>query len=305
VIVRWGLDALPEVLGGRRAFLLATRRWAAPVEVVARWSDLPTDEEIDPGRAEVIVALGGGSTIDTAKRVSANAGLPLVSVPTTYSGSEWTDYFGVRDSARRMRGGGGGARLEAIVYDVELTLAMPRDVSAGTAMNALSHCCEALYVRGRDPDADPLALEGADEISAALPRVLAYPGDRDAREALLHAAATAGEALARSGLALAHAMAQAIGGSYGLPHGALNAICLPPALRFNAEFVPDALLDGRAAERAEELAHLAGFRTLEALGVPAGDLSELALAIAARAGARANPRPVSASDVLPLLREIY
>ena len=105
MIVRWGLDALPEVLSGRRPFLLATERWDAPVEVAGRWSELPTEEEIDVGDAEVVLALGGGSTIDTAKRVSAESGLPLVSVPTTYSGSEWTTYFGVRDSARRMRGG--------------------------------------------------------------------------------------------------------------------------------------------------------------------------------------------------------
>ena len=74
-----------------------------------------------------MLALGGGSTIDTAKRVSAETGLPLVSVPTTYSGAEWTNYFGVRDSRPRMRGGGGGAHNEAIVYDVDLTLGLPRE----------------------------------------------------------------------------------------------------------------------------------------------------------------------------------
>jgi maleylacetate reductase len=304
LIVRWGLDALPEVLGGRRAFLLATERWDAPVAVAGRWSELPTDAAIDPGEAEVLLALGGGSTIDTAKRVSAATGLPLVSVPTTYSGSEWTTYFGVRDAEKRMRGGGGGAHLEAIVYDVELTLGLPREVTGGTAMNALAHACEALYVRGRDPGADPLALEAADEISATLPRVLADLGDRDAREALLRAAAKAGEALGRSGLALGHAMAQAIGGRYGLPHGALNAICLPPALRFNETFVPPELLDGRAAERAEELARPAGFTSLGALGVPEADLSELAEATAARGGAKANPRPVTPPDVFELLLSI-
>ena len=238
MIVRWSLDELEDLLGGRRAFLLATERWDAPVHVVGRWSELPTDAAIDVGDAEVLLALGGGSTIDTAKRVSAETGLPLVSVPTTYSGSEWPTYFGVRDSQRRMRGGGGGAHNEAIVYDVDLTLGMPQDVTGGTAMNALAHCCEALYVKGRDPAADSVALEGAAEISDALPRVLADLGARDAREALLRGAAKGGEALGRSGLALAHAMAQGIGGRYGLPHGALNAICLPPGLRFNAEFVP-------------------------------------------------------------------
>ena len=131
------------------------------------------------------------------------------------------------------------------------------------------------------------------------------PGDRDAREELLRGAAQAGEALGRSGLALGHAMAQAIGGRYGLPHGALNAICLPPALRFNAEFVPAALLGGRAADRAEELARLAGFTTLGALGVPEEDLPELAGAIAQRPGALANPRPASPADVLGLLESVY
>jgi maleylacetate reductase len=305
LIVRWGLDALPDVLGARATFLLATERWEAPVEVVGRWSALPTERPIEPGAAEVLLALGGGSTIDTAKRVSATTALPLVSVPTTYSGAEWTDYFGVRDANRRMQGGGGGSHNEAIVYDVELTLELPREVTGGTALNALAHSCEALYVRGRDPDADPLAHDGADLISEALPHVLDSPGDREARETLLRGAAKAGEALARSGLALAHAMAQAIGGRYGLPHGALNAICLPPALRFNAAFVPATLLGGRAADRAEELARLAGFTTLGALGVRRGDLFDLAGAIVARAGALANPRPPSQADILELLQSAF
>jgi alcohol dehydrogenase class IV len=305
VIVRWGLEALPDVIGGRAPFLLATKRCQAPIEVTGRWSELPTDATIDVGDAEVVLAVGGGSTIDTAKRVSAETGLPLVSVPTTYSGSEWTTYYGVRDPQRRMHAGGGGANNESIVYDVELTLGMPPDVTGGTALNALAHCCEALYVKGRDPDADPLALEGADEISHALPRVLADLNAREPREALLRGAAKAGEALARSGLGLGHAMAQVIGGRYGLAHGALNAICLPPALRFNAEFVPDALLGGRAAERAEELARLSGFTTLGALGVPHDDLPELAGAIVQRPGARLNPRPATPADVLGLLGSVY
>ena len=60
-----------------------------------------------------LVALGGGSAIDTAKAVSAETSLPVVSIPTTYSGAEWTSFFGVRDPDRRMRGGGAGARVEA------------------------------------------------------------------------------------------------------------------------------------------------------------------------------------------------
>jgi alcohol dehydrogenase class IV len=305
VIVRWGLDALPDVLGGRRAFLLATPRWDAPVDLVGRWSELPTEEQIDVGDAQVLLAVGGGSTIDTAKRVSAETGLPLVSVPTTYSGSEWTSYFGVRDAQRRMHGGGGGSHNEAIVYDIELTLGMPPRVTGGTALNALAHACEALYVLGRDPEADPLALQAADEIAETLPYVLEDGSKREGREALLHGTAKAGEALARSGLALGHAMAQAVGGGTGLPHGALNAICLPAALRFNAEFVPPALLGGRADDCAGELARLAGFTGLGALGVTKEDLPALAEAASARPGARANPRHATADDVLALLSSVF
>ncbi|MDX6412090.1 MAG: maleylacetate reductase [Gaiellaceae bacterium] len=305
MIVRWSLAELEDVLGGRRTFLLATPRWEVPVDVIGRWSDLPTEQELDVGDAEVVLAFGGGSTIDTGKATSARTGLPLVSVPTTYSGAEWTNFFGVRDRDRHMRGGGRGSHNEAIVYDVDLTLDLPRDVTGGTALNALAHCAEALYVQGRDAGADRVALEGADLISEALPQVLVDPGARGPRDTLLLGAARGGEALGRSGLALGHAMAQAIGGAYGLPHGALNAICLPPALRFNEEFVPPELLDGEAADRAEELARLAGFTSLGALGVPEEDLPALAAATAQRPGALANPRPATTGDVLELLRSAY
>jgi alcohol dehydrogenase class IV len=260
-----------------------------------------------------LLVVGGGSAIDLGKAVSAATGQPLVSVPTTYAGAEWTSYFGVRDPGRRMRGGGGGAHPVAIVYEPDLTLDLPAETTVGTAMNALAHCAEALYVEGHNPAADEHALSGARLIAEWLPRVVSAPDNREARTELLRGACHGGAALAGSMLALAHAMAQAIGGTYGLPHGTLNGICLPPVLRFNARLAPDAVARfGEAvgdpsdpAGRVETLRALAGPTRLRALGVPESDLPGLAVAAAERSGNLANPQPASPQEIERLLREVY
>jgi alcohol dehydrogenase class IV len=211
-----------------------------------------------------------------------------------------------------MQGGGADAKLAGIVYEPDLTLELPRKESVGTALNALAHCAEALYVAGRNDEGDRCALEGARTINAELPGVAENGADRDARTKLLAGADAAGRALGLAGLGLGHAMAQAIGGRYGLPHGALNAICLPAALRFNEPVAAgpigrfaDALGTDDAPGRVQELSRLGGFGRLRELGVPEGDLPQLAEAAAARAGAKANPRPATAAEVEGLLRSIW
>ena len=232
MIVRWGLDELDGLLAElaiERPFVVASERWAElPLPGVGRWTEVPTDRIAEvtaaAGDADGLLAVGGGSAIDLGKAVSAESGLPLVSVPTTYSGSEWTGFFGVRDPGRLMKGGGAGAHLAGIVYEPRLTLDLPRDQSGGTALNALAHCAEALYVAGHNPEGDREALAGAKLIDAALPQVLADGQDLEARTRLLEGAQHAGAALGSAGLALGHAMAQALGGRYGIAHGAANAL---------------------------------------------------------------------------------
>jgi maleylacetate reductase len=320
VIVRWGLDRLGEALaeaGVERPLLVRSGRWSdLELPAHAVWSEVPSERVDDAARAaegaDGVLAVGGGSAIDLGKAISAAAGLPLVSVPTTYSGAEWTAYFGVRDPGRRMRGGGAGANPTAIVYEPRLTLELPRAETVGTALNALAHCAEALYARGHNGAADRHALAGARLIAEHLPRVVEAPDDLEERTRLLRGAAEAGEALSLSMLALGHAMAQALGGRYGLSHGAMNALSLPPALRFNAAVAPEAIRRfGEAigaadpAARVEELARLGGFERLRDFGVPEGELDEVAAAAAERAGAKANPRPASATEVAELLRAIW
>ncbi|HEY3206439.1 MAG TPA: iron-containing alcohol dehydrogenase [Gaiellaceae bacterium] len=320
MIVRWGLGELPGLLAEleiERPFLIASDRWTElDLPSSGRWSEVPSDRiaeiEADADGADGLLAVGGGSAIDLAKAVSAQTGLPVVSVPTTYSGAEWAPSFGIRDHDRRMRGGGGGGNLAGIVYEPKLTRDLPRAESVGTALNALAHCAEALYVKGRNAEADDLALEGARTIARSLPRVADDGHDVEARTDLLAGAAAAGHALGLAGLGLGHAMAQAIGGRYGLPHGALNAICLPAALRFNEPVAGDAIRRfGNAlgssdpVGRVRELAHLGGFERLRDMGVPDADLPQLAEAAAQRGGAKANPRPASPAEIEELLRSIW
>ena len=303
MIVRWGLEELPSVvdeLGIERPFLVAGPRGDdRGIPAPPRWSEIPSHRITVPPRVDGIVGVGGGSTIDTAKAASAASDLPLVSVPTTYSGAEWTPFFGVRTPDRRQVGGGSGARLAGIVYDSELTLDLPRPASGGTALNALAHCVEALY-----PGELEEARRGAAGIDRWLPAVLEDGSDLEARTHLLEAASDAGQALAKHGLYLAHAMAQALGGRYGLPHGAMNAICLPPAMRFNAPVAPWAMT-AVPVERAEELARLAGFERLRDFGVPEEELDDVAAATAQRPGALSNPRPASAAEIAGLYRSVW
>jgi 1,3-propanediol dehydrogenase/alcohol dehydrogenase len=166
-------------------------------------------------------------------------------------------------------------------------------------------------VRGKSAEGDEQALAGAPLIASALPRVLVDGMDRAERDRLLRGAMHGGHALAAAGLGLGHAMAQALGGTYGLPHGAMNALCLPPALEFNRALAPAEVerfgdaIGGDAVEKTRELARLGGFERLRDFGVPERDLPQLAEATAGRGGNLANPRPATPDEIEELFRSIY
>ena len=335
-IVRFGAGTLGDLgevaaeLGLERPLAVTTRRGAAiasSLPVAGVYSGVRPHVPVHTVReasavarelaADGLVALGGGSAIDTAKAVThellPGRELRTIAVPTTYAGAEWTSYYGMLLAPGRKRGGGDErAKPIAAIYDPELTLSLPVPETVGTAMNALAHCAEAYYTAGHTERGDRHADTGATAIAYALPLVVAQPASLYARTRLQEGAFRASLALEQAGLGLGHAMAQALGGRFGLPQGSMNALTLPVALEFNEPAAPEgvarfgaAIRAEQPAERVRELARLGGFERLREFGVPEGELGEVAADVVRRAGANANPRPASAAEVEELLRSIW
>ena len=275
MIVRWGLEELPA-LAGERPLVVASPRWRGVLDAADRWEEVPSHRIEVPEGVDTLVAVGGGSAIDTAKAASAASGLPLVSVPTTYSGAEWTEFFGVRDPDRKLRGGGAGARLHAIVYEPELTLDLPRrrdrrhgaERARALRRGALRRGAQR---RGRRRGARGSAADR--QLAAAGGRAPRRP--RGANRSFSAAPVTrerrSASRSSRSGTRWRRGSAAATAS----PHGALNALTLPPALRFNQPVAAEAIARfGEAlgsddpAARVEELARLGGFERLRDLGIP-------------------------------------
>jgi maleylacetate reductase len=255
-------------------------------------------------RADGLVAAGGGAAIGLAKIIARDLSLPILALPTTYSGSEATPVWGVSDGERKFTGRDTGVLPRVIVYDPELTLALPAAASAASAMNAVAHCVEALWVEARTPYLMALAADAARRLARNLPRVVADGADLAARSECLAASWLAGVVL-NGGTALQHKLAHVLGG-LGLPHAEAHAIILPHVTRFNLAAAPDArerlaaALGGGAADRlAAMLADLPIPQRLSDIGFERGRIEFVAAEIAALA--IAVPRPVAGADVRALL----
>lgn len=212
------------------------------------------------GGFDSLVAVGGGSPIDTAKAVAllgAHGGrmrdykapvvtdspaLPVVAVPTTAgSGSECTRYSIITDveTGEKMLCAGLALLPRAALVDFELTLGMPRRLTADTGVDALTHAIEAYVSAKANPVADGLAREAMRTIFAHLRAVYADPGDRAAREAVMVGATQAGMAFSNSSVALVHGMSRPIGAHFKVAHGLSNAMLLPTVTEFSVPSAPE------------------------------------------------------------------
>lgn len=299
-------------LGKRIAKLLGSRAAALHAEAVIHVPKPVADAGLATARAtkaDGLVAAGGGSAIGLAKIIARDTGLPIIAVPTTYSGSEATTIFGVTDGARKVTGRDAKVLPRTVIYDPDLTLGLPAAVSAASGMNAIAHCVESFWADGRTPITLALASEAMRRFAENLPAVVANGADRDARGECLVASFLAGTVLSVSN-GLQHKLAHVLGG-LGLPHAEAHAIILPHVTRFNVEGAPDARARLSEAlgtgEPADALAAMLGRfpipQRLRDVGFDQAKIDFVAGEIAA--APITAPRPVSAADVRDLLAAAY
>jgi maleylacetate reductase len=226
-------EAIGRRLGGRGAGLHAKAVIHVP-KAVAREGI----EAAKSAQADGLLAVGGGAAIGLAKAIALETGLPIVAVPTTYSGSEATPIYGTSEGERKFTGRDNKVLPRTIIYDPDLTMNLPAAVSAASGMNAIAHCVEGLWIAERTPVTVAYATEAMRLFGKFLPRVVADGGDAEARGQCLIAAWLAGAVLT-AGTALHHKLAHVLGG-LGLPHAETHAIILPHVARFNLDAAPEA-----------------------------------------------------------------
>lgn len=362
------LGDLAAGLGARRAFIIADHGVAAvgllkPViaglqthlEVVGTYTDVPANSSVASVMeaaaaarevaADLIVAVGGGSPIDTAKAVRIvltlgghlleyqgynvleSALAPMIAVPTTAgTGSEVTSFAVIRDEEADLKVTFASNFLvpNIAVLDPALTASLPPRLTAATGMDALSHAIETFVSTENSPFSDGLALLAIDLISSHLRDAVRDGTNMEARGQLLLASCMAGIAFSNSFLGIVHALSHAVGGKFAVHHGTLNAIFLPPVMRFNSGVAPD-----RYVRIAKALGVNAGGRTneeviadgvaavytlvaecglpttLREVGVPEDALTELAEIALTDGAIYHNPRVATEEELLEMLREVW
>lgn len=310
------------------------------VTPVAVFDDVPQDSDVlcvNRGRqagegADGIIAVGGGSVLDTAKGINLLLSLggqiqdwqgagnipagklkPMLLVPTTAgTGSEVSPFAAIKDHRARAKLLFCSWELaaRAAILDPELTVGMPTRVTAASGMDAMTHAVEAIFAVNSNPIVEAMAGFAIRTIRRWLPAAVRNGSDLQARSQMLIAATIAGIAFSNSGVGIVHACSHALGALLGVPHGLGNSLMLPHGVRYNLERVPHKRAVLAAALGTEDvagdlhrLAAEAGLPTrLRDAGVKETDLAELASYAVNDGSMIYNPREASAEDILKIYK---
>jgi maleylacetate reductase len=299
-------DLLSDELGTRFVARIDHVNPHVPLEDVERARNL-----VISSSSQAVVTIGGGSAIGLGKNIALEAPIKHLAIPITYSGSEMTPIHGVTADGRKRTGRDPRAKPHTVVYDPDLSRALPMGVTAGSVMNAMAHCVEALYAEQRNPVTSLMALEGLGALRSGLARVVSDQIDPVGRTSLLFGAFLAGSALGTVGMAIHHKICHVLGGTFGLSHGDANAVIIPHVVAANAaaeaEVIADVARVLGVADPAAGLFDLAAGAgapsSLAQLGMAATDLDRAADIVVESPGF--NPRPVERPWIRQLLEDAF
>jgi maleylacetate reductase len=296
-------------LGARAAGLFAEAAMHVPIETARS-----AREKARQLGADCVVAVGGGSTIGLGKAIAleqAAGSLPVLAIPTTYAGSEMTPIYGITEAGTKKTGKDPRVLPRTVIYDAELTLTLPVNLSMTSGLNAIAHSAEGLYAQDSNPIMALMAEEGIRALVLALPLIKLQPHDIEARAQAQYGAWLCGTVLGNVGMALHHKLCHTLGGTFNLPHAETHSVVLPHALAYNAAAIPGALAAMRRAMSCEDPpravfelgARLGAPSSLSALGMP-----EAGIARAAEIATQNpywNPRPLERDAIEQLLRRAW
>jgi alcohol dehydrogenase class IV len=213
---------------------------------------------------DCIIALGGGSPIDSAKaiailavfggkmqdykfpRIVTEQGLPIIAIPTTAgTGSEVTKFTIItnQDNDEKMLCVGPGFMPVAALVDFNLTLSLPARTTADTGIDALTHAIESYVSKKANPYSQSQSIAAIKLLAPNLRKVFVEPNDKAAREAMMLGATLAGIAFSNASVALVHGMSRPIGAFFHVPHGLSNAMLLPSVTAFSISGAPHLYAD--------------------------------------------------------------
>jgi maleylacetate reductase len=279
-------ERLAASLGERTAGVFAGAVMHTPVEVTER-----AMAEVAALGVDGVVSLGGGSTIGLGKAIALRSDLPQIVVPTTYAGSEMTPILGETRDGLKTTQRSSKILPETVIYDVDLTLTLPPQLSATSGINAIAHAVEALYAPDGNPIVSLMAEEGIAALARALPAIVREPSQQQARSDALYGAWLCG--------------------AFDLPHAETHTVILPHAIAYNAASAPEAMKRiaralgvDEAATGVHDLARRLGTpRALRDLGMPESGI-EQAAEIATR-NPYPNPRPIEHDAIRGLIARAW
>ena len=306
---RWAsqINAVSDALGKDKLYYFLEIIQHVPQSLVDK-AMIKLNEE----KPDVLLAFGGGSAIGLAKALALETKLPIVAVPTTYSGSEQTNIWGISSEEGKTTGKSMDVMPKVVVYDADLTAGLPLSLAVTSGMNAMAHLMEAIYAPNGNPVTRHHALLGVEKIKSGLEEVAREQKlTEQANIDIQFGAYLAGKCLCEVSMSLHHKMAHVLGGSFKLEHSYVHTVLQSFVLNYQWEYLSKEIksdfvqvLGTEPAHKLQELSAKAGGPTdLKSIGFKKEDIDKAVDTVLAKP--YENVAPLEKAKLVEMLQHAY